>query len=161
MNPVDTKDLLDRIRNKDVDAYAQFLSLHGGRVHTQLLRQMGDREAADTAFRRAASGFYRLLTREDSGEALALLLSIYAGSLTQFPAPVTPASECRGLPAPQDAPFARPPWSRLGLGFCAGLLSLGIAAALWVIAGLLMDMNLVPTLDLGYAWFDCHIFPWF
>lgn len=46
-----------------------------------------------------------------------------------------------------------------GLG--VGVLSLGIAAAIWVILGLLMDMQLLPELDLGYAWFSANIAPWF
>ena len=46
-----------------------------------------------------------------------------------------------------------------GLG--VGVLSLGIAAVLWVILGLLVDMQLLPEIDLGYSWFSANIAPWF
>ena len=32
---------------------------------------------------------------------------------------------------------------------------------LWVIAGLLMDMGILPVIDLGYSWFHMNVFPWF
>ena len=41
------------------------------------------------------------------------------------------------------------------------LLSIGILLMLWIIAGLLMDMELLPYVDLGYAWFNRQIAPWF
>ena len=37
----------------------------------------------------------------------------------------------------------------------------GILAALWVIAGLLMDMGFLPYIDMGYSWFNMNIAPWF
>ncbi len=40
-------------------------------------------------------------------------------------------------------------------------LSLGVVAVLWVIAGLLMSMDLIPRLPLGYAWFNANIAQWF
>ena len=50
---------------------------------------------------------------------------------------------------------------RFGFGLCVALLVLGMAAALWVILGLLMNMNLIPQIDLGYEWFNLHVAPWF
>ena len=41
------------------------------------------------------------------------------------------------------------------------LLCAGILLMLWVIAGLLMDMELLPPVDLGYEWFNRQIAPWF
>ena len=50
---------------------------------------------------------------------------------------------------------------RLGRTAAAILLSIGILLMLWIIAGLLMDMELLPYVDLGYAWFNRQIAPWF
>ena len=41
------------------------------------------------------------------------------------------------------------------------LLCAGILLMLWVIAGLLMDLELLPPVDLGYEWFNRRIAPWF
>lgn len=41
------------------------------------------------------------------------------------------------------------------------LLCAGILLMLWVIAGLLMDLELLPPVDLGYEWFNRQIAPWF
>ena len=40
-------------------------------------------------------------------------------------------------------------------------LSIAILAALWMIAGLLMDLGFLPRLDLGYSWFSANVLPWF
>ena len=52
---------------------------------------------------------------------------------------------------------------RSGAGriIAAAALSLGIVAALWVIAGLLMSMELIPQAPLGYAWFNANVAQWF
>lgn len=41
------------------------------------------------------------------------------------------------------------------------LLCAGILLMLWVIAGLLMDLELLSPVDLGYEWFNRQIAPWF
>lgn len=41
------------------------------------------------------------------------------------------------------------------------LLIIGIAAMLWVIAGLFMNYGFLPKIDLGYRWFSMNIAPWF
>ena len=67
-------------------------------------------------------------------------------------APAQNGKTCSGGPAA----------SRKGLfGLGVVVLSFGIAAVLWVILGLLMDMQLLPEFDLGYSWFSANIAPWF
>ena len=39
-----------------------------------------------------------------------------------------------------------------------GLLS---ALLLWIIVGILMDLDLLPFVDLGYTWFNQNVFPLF
>ena len=60
---------------------------------------------------------------------------------------------------PEQKGKARGGKGLFGLGLV--VLSLGIAAVLWVILGLLMDMQLLPEIDLGYSWFSANIAPWF
>ena len=49
----------------------------------------------------------------------------------------------------------------VGRGLAIAVLSVCAAAMLWVIAGLLMDMGFIPEADLGYAWFNANVTPWF
>ena len=49
----------------------------------------------------------------------------------------------------------------VGRGLAIAVLSVCAAAMLWVIAGLLMDMGFSPEADLGYAWFNANVTPWF
>lgn len=75
----------------------------------------------------------------------------------------------RRAPVGADMPPAQqalPPDSgpkKHGFGRTAAviLLCAGILLMLWVIAGLLMDMELLPSVDLGYEWFNRQIAPWF
>ena len=50
---------------------------------------------------------------------------------------------------------------RAGRVVAAIFLSMGILWLLWIAAGLLMDMDLIPTVDLGYEWFNQNIALWF
>ena len=61
---------------------------------------------------------------------------------------------------PIQAKAEKRPWSAGRLA-AAIALSAGILAALWVIAGLLMDMGFLPYIDMGYSWFNMNIAPWF
>lgn len=78
------------------------------------------------------------------------------------PSSPAPAIESEA-PKLEDEPCTNEPAdSGKGLfGLGIGVLSLGIAAVLWVIVGLLMDMQLLPEIDLGYSWFSANIAPWF
>lgn len=48
-----------------------------------------------------------------------------------------------------------------GHGFSRFLLVLFLLILLWVVAGIFMDLGFLPQLDLGYGWFNVHIFPLF
>lgn len=51
--------------------------------------------------------------------------------------------------------------SRRGRGFGRILLILFLLILLWVAAGILMDLGIIPLFDLGYGWFNVNIFPLF
>lgn len=40
-------------------------------------------------------------------------------------------------------------------------LVLLILIFLWLVAGILMDYGIIPTIDLGYSWFNAHVFDLF
>ena len=41
------------------------------------------------------------------------------------------------------------------------LIGIMVALVLWCIGGLLMKMRILPELDIGYTWFNEHIYPLF
>ncbi len=51
--------------------------------------------------------------------------------------------------------------SRAGRVFVLTLLGVLILCVLWVIAGLLMDIQVLPEIDLGYTWFNTQVFSLF
>ncbi len=62
-------------------------------------------------------------------------------------------------PAPCHAPHPKP---RRGLVLLLWLVVVLLSAVLvWLLAGILMDIGLLPRCDLGYAWFNRTIFPVF
>ena len=84
------------------------------------------------------------------------------------PAPIAaePASEA---PVPEEEPLfdnsqRRANGKKRAGGATAGgviatvLLILGILLMIWVILGFLKGLNILPTLDLGYTWFNEHLF---
>ena len=68
-----------------------------------------------------------------------------------------------GMPPAQQAlpPDSGPKKHGFGRTAAVILLCAGILLMLWVIAGLLMDLELLPSVDLGYEWFNRQIAPWF
>lgn len=120
----------------------------------------------------------RALAEQDralESERRAIAEDILRGRETKLPArrsaplAAAPAPERRETPiAPENEEKADPPEpegrkKRGGAGriVAAAVLSLGIAAALWTIAGLLMSMNFIPEVPLGYAWFNANVAQWF
>lgn len=207
---MDNNELLTRIKEKDKDAFLQFMQSHGEKLYYRLLSRLGDRDLADKAFRDALISFYKTLIAEDSGDPVEALLFGYAdraceeileGSLETVisdtmadaaeltdvsaeegaSAPVETPTSLAGpqpeenvpSPAPEQAPDVHeqpeeeevdnePAVGGNGLfGLGIGVLSLGIIVTVWVILGLLMDMQILPEIDLGYSWFNANIAPWF
>ena len=41
------------------------------------------------------------------------------------------------------------------------LLAVLLVVFAWLLAGILMDLSVLPFCDLGYSWFNANIFPFF
>lgn len=180
---MDTTEMLDRIKEKDFKALFQLTEDYGWNLYSRLRKRFSDPELVNAAFNETISDFCSDLSGNDGKDAIESLLYAYAEKvcrrMEQAPkcsiAFSSPAAEFpNGFPndAPDDFPNPAPAKKgkpekrerrRGGFGFalCVLILLVGIAAALWVILGLLMDMQLIPYLDLGYSWFNMHVAPWF
>ncbi len=78
------------------------------------------------------------------------------------PRPVVTETEPAPLDEDDDADLMPPP-RRVSVGsiLLTVLLVVGILLLVWVIVGMLMSFHILPTYDLGYAWFNAHLFQLF
>lgn len=64
-------------------------------------------------------------------------------------------------PSAPIKPSAAPKRPRRGRGFARFLLILLLLALLWALAGVMMDIQLIPAYNLGYRWFNETVYPLF
>ena len=164
---MDTTEMLNRLKSRDFKAYYQLTETYGWRLYSRIRNRVNDSEKADDVYNKTLSDFCKCLTDYEGDDAIESLLyacaenvcrrmeqmpenaSQYVPSIQKFPG----GSKEKPKPAKKSGGF--------GFALCVVLLLLGITAALWIILGLLMDMNYIPELDLGYHWFNVNIAPWF
>lgn len=60
-----------------------------------------------------------------------------------------------------DEAYQKKDKKRSGHGFTVFLLILVSLLLVWVVAGIAMTMRWIPTYDLGYQWFNLHVFKLF
>ena len=174
---MDSLQLLHGLKARDDEAFRMMVLTYGRPVYERLLARSGNKELAKEALKTALIDMYSTVSAADSSDPLEALLYRRAERVQEemlckpceqmffnaFQAtsvsgeklipvqkaaafePGVPADHDAAVPAPEpageDAPApSRPPTA---------------------IAGLLMDMGLIPSFDLGYSWFNLHIAPWF
>ena len=71
-------ELLNRIKNKDREAFVEFMKKYGTKLYNGLMERLGDRRLADAAFKETMIGFYKSITDNDGDDAISSLLSGYA-----------------------------------------------------------------------------------
>lgn len=194
-------ELLQKIKDKDREAFMQLMRLYGEKLYSRLLSSLGDRALADAAFKDALVEFYNTLSRSGGEDVVEALLNSYADragkqlldsslqgliieTASEAGAVEAPQQPKKEAPQPEKAPEPekRPEAEELpepeketeeeqgaeperggygpGFWFAIGGLSLAILALLWLIAGLMMDLGIIPELDLGYSWLR-SVAPWF
>ena len=173
-------DLLVRMKNRDPGAFLEFSDKYSWSLYSAIREKFPDSETASKIYSEAINGFYRSLNEWEGDDPLEALLLEYANGVCcknglpglQGDAPVGQRAPVdAGMPdlVPQQedrhpAENSSKTEKKSG-GFLyrmvALLLTAGIAAAIWVIVGILMDIGVVPEYDLGYSWFNANIAQWF
>ena len=66
-------------------------------------------------------------------------------------------------PTKKDDPLPEASPKRGGVGFVllTALIVLLLIGLLWIAVGIMMNLGWLPAADLGYQWFDSHLFPLF
>ena len=180
---MESRELLCRIKAGDDEAFRTMVLTYGKPVYLRLLERSGNKEVAKEALREAFIDLYITVKMANSKDPVEALLysraeEIQADMLrrscerlfytaTNANAPELPRTQPeikRADVQPSDIPIQakaeKRPWSAGRLAAAIALFA-GILAALWVIAGLLMDMGFLPYIDMGYSWFNVNIAPWF
>ena len=176
--------LLNHLKQGDCEAFQQFYDQYGLPAYRYIYEKTGDTERTRTIWKNT---FRTLVARlrgcEDPDLPLLWLTALadaqLAGgtSATTLPkdtdsmsdtsadipprdsihsdrtaSPEAPAAICS--PEISTADFPR----RTGLAVLLIFLIILAAVAVWIGAGFLMTQNVLPSYDLGYSWFNNHIF---
>lgn len=168
-----TKALFKKIKGRDRSSFQLLTETYGWKLYSYIRRNTASRETADRIFSETFARFYDSMEDYGSEDPIETMLYLYAdmvgnASLTEE------NTELSRWQIAQENGFALPEvklpkghgkagsrWLNFFYGVCIVLLLLGILAAFWILAWMLMDMNILPMWDLGYSWFNTHIANWF
>ena len=170
-------DLLDRMRERDTDAFLEMTDRYGWALYASIRRKNPDKVVADRIYSETMNEFYRVLQNPACDDPVEALLFAFSDNIS---VPANPVGQ-HGSDMTDDPMSGEPPKivpseniieeqmmtqknprkSHLltSIGFV--LVTAGIFFMLWVILGLLMSLEIIPAVDLGYAWFNANIARWF
>lgn len=136
----------------DPAKYLELSGRYGWKLYSHLSERIEDRQILSEIYEKGMERFCELAETCDDPDALDKFLAEAADYA------------CEGLKKPEESPNSEKAKSRKGSGFgfwlaFTALLLLNLAC-LWVILGLLMDMGILPEIDLGYSWAQYTVIPW-
>lgn len=160
-------DLLDRMKQRDPDAYLEMTDRYGWAVYNTIRKKHSEKAIADKVYDQVMQKFWSCTQDpefEDPMEALLCMLADYESApvVLQKKLPESFAVDLTDIPPSVQASrlmepeLEIPEKPRIRFGSMIVILLL-ILLAFWVVAGLLMERELVPFMDLGYSWF-CRYF---
>lgn len=167
----ETKALFKKIRGRDKRSYEALSDAYGWKLYSHIRSCTDDREKADRIFSQTFSAFYNELQHYEGEDPIEAMLFACADRIgckaredEEKAAEIGPWALGHEmnfmLPKVDSAVLAEkkePLWLKIFYGLCIIVLILGILAAVWVMAWMLMSMNLIPEYDFGYSWFNLHI----
>ena len=156
MNRMEINELRQRARMRDMNAYLELSNEYGWKLYSYLQKNIKDKNKLSETYDLVLRGFYDGLsenTRQGSIESL-LYETADRFCRAQYPNPKIAKSA-------NANPVKQKPADRVIFWPVFLLLIILNCGCLWVIAGLLMDMGILPVIDLGYSWFHMNVFPWF
>ena len=168
-----TKELFKKIRGRDRASFDMLSQNYGWKLYSYIRKNTADRASADRIFSDTFQNFYDLLDGYEGDDPIEAMLFTCAdklvknGAAASKPEVQSPMGQweigCEAgfsLPKVEAAEGATKKES-LGMkffyGICILLLVIGIFAALWIMLYMLMSMNLIPQMDLGYSWFNANV----
>lgn len=166
-----TRALFKKIMTRDRSSFETLSENYGWKLYSYIRRNSPDKETAERVFSDTFSRFYDTLENYQGDDPIEAMLYACADDVSvQKTEDRENGSTAGQWSIGHEAGFALPEVDlkkyekkkeplgiRIFYGICIALLILGILAALWIMVWMLMSMNLIPYLDLGYSWFNAHI----
>ena len=161
----ETKALFQKIKVRDKRSFEALSDAYGWKLYSHIRSNTKEREQADDVFRRTFSEFYNSLQNYDGDDPIEAMLFSCADRITfesRTEDEIQPADlqHTLSLPIVDSSVYEKkqePLWLKIFYSICIIVLILGILTAVWVMAWMLMSMNLIPQYDFGYSWFNLHI----
>jgi len=158
-------DLLDRMKNRDTEAFLEMTDRYGWAVYSAIREKHADHDEADRIYQETMNGFYHSLLNPAAEDPLEALLCTFADQISdKIPDSLPPEREKENQPPKirlydEPQPVSASAGKKHGFWYGLGILLVlvAIAAVLWCMAGLLMDMQVIPYCDLGYSWFHTNV----
>lgn len=177
-------ELLQKIQKGDQEAFRALFNAYAEPTYHTLFKKCGNKTTARMLLKRVFQDVYVSLKQQEDADPTALWLNALANwqaethlfcrneteavwqsmpaaqqaepSQTQTKAQPTQPQPERVLPR---EPFTQPvPTKRKGRAALLLLLLAMTACVLWVLAGLMMEAQMLPYIDLGYRWFNTAVF---
>ena len=155
-------DLLERMKDKDAEAFLEMTDRYGWSVYSVIRRKYPDRAVADRVYQETMNAFYRNLSGSSAEDPLEALLCAFADQISPDKLNCGTVATGSGDALPKVRPSladavameAGRTSEKKGFGHYLSILMLliTIAALTWTIAGMLMHMGYIPAVDLGYSW---------
>lgn len=178
-----------RIHQGDREAFAELFNLCGRDAYLSALALLSNKAAATEATKRAFMALREELLSapgpiDVEARLTALIEKQAAARKAEEPreeaplwpdeapaeAPAQPTADDAEIPGAEDELPPLPPEMRTTMpqntrrsmsGILWALVAVMLLLLIWVAAGVLMNLSLVPYGDWGYSWFNAHIFPLF
>ena len=158
-------DLLNRLMRHDMDAYLEMTDKYSWSVYSLIKSRISDKNKAELIYNETMNGFFQGLSGTKGNDAMEALLLMYADKVCQANMDESDAAVVGNPEKKKRKTESGTDTAEKKGGFlyhiCVWLLILAIVLVIWVILGLLMDMNLIPYYELGYTWFNTNVLPWF
>lgn len=163
-------ELLQKIQKGDQDAFRALFNAYAEPTYRMLLQKCGNKATARMLLKRVFEDVYMSLKHQQDVDPTALWLNALANWQAETHLFYKNEAEAvwQSIPAVQQAepshaepqlhePAAQPAPKRKGRVALFLLLFTMTACILWVAAGLLMEAQILPYVDLGYHWFKTTV----
>lgn len=163
-------DLLDRMMQRDSDAFLEMTDRYGWTLYNAIRRKYPDKSEADRIYNETMQQFYLALQNpncEDPMEALLYAWAEYVSGKKGFlaemlrdePLETPPAVKVRRL---RESPgeFLEKKNHGFGMILVILVMLLVLTVCCWILIGFLMEQGILPYRDYGYSWFCTSVDTW-
>lgn len=159
-------DLLERMMQRDVDAFLEFTDRYGWAIYSSIRRKHSNKVDADKVYHETMQQLWTCMQNEQFEDPAEALLCTLADQISLKRGPRKDLAEIFNSDIEDKPPvlhIRRSEESTHGIskrrkkhfGCVIGLIVLLLifTFSVWVIVGFLMECEIFPYVDLGYSWF--------